>query len=734
MIHTVDPGPPELAQTRFILPADAKVLPVAGLSARQQARIGASASGLSVVTRQGFRVATRLIPAPLAALLGEFRAPSRLTDGVLRFARSQGQEPQAVLEAAFDALASLVEARLLVPEHAPQAEAAGPSLAPGEVFAGFEIAHGVRSLDDSEVFRARAPDGSAVALKIAREGQPRIREMLAHEASVLQHLAGEDSPAFLATGEERGRAFIAMAWCSGVPIGSAAQALRAAGDRPRLHALVSRLLAAYGRLHARGVLHGDIHPGNCLLGDDGRVVVLDFGHARWLAVGPAGDGAARGAGGAGGSGGAGVDPARAGIAQFHDPQLAQALLAGTWPPPACPASEQFALATLAYLLLTGLHPVDAPAVQDELLRRIATRPPLPFPARGVAAWPGVEAVLRRALAHAPEARYPTVAALAQAFAGSNVVAAPAAPGPRRPMQRPTAAFSLADGRPAAVLEALRRLDVPPGLPVRDHAWLALRAAMAEDDAELLGAADLLAAAAGGGLEGSLLRALVARARSDRRAEGRALGAFLEAARAHAARPGTGPSGGPSGGHGMEPWQVLGQAGVLLQGASSQLAEAGALADWASRRLRQLPQPPRSGEPAATRAACAALYAALALVRTGRVAAPAGLPSRLARLRHTGAGSIWLWGLAHEVQATDDFREAGLQARLPREPAHRCLALLRRYQISGDTRWRDEARQAVARPSRAAWPDSVQAWLLAECRMPETALRPPFASLFGLRWT
>lgn len=730
MIDAVDQGLPDLAQTRFILPADAKVLPVAGLSARQQARIGASASGLSVVTRQGFRVATRLIPAPLAALLGEFRAPSRLTDGVLRFARSQGQAPQALLEAAFDALATLVEARLLVPEDAPQADAAGPSLAPGEVFAGYEIAQGVRSLDDSEVFRARAPDGSAVALKIAREAQPRIREMLAHEARVLQHLAGEDSPAFVASGEEGGRAFVAMAWCSGVPIGSAAQALRAAGDRPRLQALVSRLLAAYGRVHARGVLHGDIHPGNCLLGDDGRVVVLDFGHARWLdPAAAAGDGSAGPVRGSAGPGAAGVDPARAGIAQFHDPQMAQALLAGTWPPPASPASEQFALATLAYLLLTGLHPVDAPAVQDELLRRIATRSPLPFPARGVAAWPGVEAVLQRALAHAPESRYPTVAALAQAFAVSAGVAAPVARGSGRPRPRPTPAPSPADGGPAAVLDALRRLDVPPGQPVRDHAWLALRAALAGDDAELLAAADLLAATALGGLEGSLLAALVARARSDRRAEGRALGAFLEAARAHAARPGTGPSGGRMTG----PWRVLAQAGVLLQGASSPLAEAGALADWASRRLRQLPQPPVPGEPGTTRAACAVLHAALALVRTGRVAAPAGLPSRLARLRPTGAGSTWLWGLAHEVLARDEFREAALQARLPREPAPRCLALLRRYQVSGDTRWRDEARRAGARPSRSAWPDSVQAWLLAECRMPETAVPPPFASLFGLRW-
>ena len=115
---------------------------------------------------------TRLVPRPLADLITEFRAPCLLTDGVLRFARAHDQDPQAMLDLAFDALASLVEARMLVPDGSPDAVAPAPSLAAGQAFAGFEIDSLVRSLEDSEVYRARGQDGGFAALKIRASGSP----------------------------------------------------------------------------------------------------------------------------------------------------------------------------------------------------------------------------------------------------------------------------------------------------------------------------------------------------------------------------------------------------------------------------------------------------------------------------------------------------------------------------------------------------------------------------------
>jgi len=125
------------------------------------------------------------------------------------------------------------------------------------------------------------------------------------------------------------------------------------------------------------------------------------------------------------------------------------LAAGRLPPAATPESEQFGIAVLAYLLLTGFHPIETPAVQDEMLRRIAERPPLPFAARGVAAWPQVEAVLARGLAAQPDRRFPDVSALTRSFASVDMA-------PARPVHWPAAARHAFD----SALETVRRL-LPP---------------------------------------------------------------------------------------------------------------------------------------------------------------------------------------------------------------------------------------------------------------------------------
>ena len=124
----------DIAATLFILPPDAKFLPVSELSARLRAKIGPIEDGQSVITRPGFRVTTRLVPGPLAELLSEFRSPSLLTDAVLRFARGHDQDPFDVLDLAFDALATLVQARILVPQQSPDAAAPMPSLGAGQEF------------------------------------------------------------------------------------------------------------------------------------------------------------------------------------------------------------------------------------------------------------------------------------------------------------------------------------------------------------------------------------------------------------------------------------------------------------------------------------------------------------------------------------------------------------------------------------------------------------------------
>lgn len=483
----------DITTTLFTLPPDAKFLPLADLSPRLRARIGVAEEGQSVITRPGYRVMTRLVPGPLAELISEFRAPSLLTDAVLRFARANDEDPQELLDLTFDALATLVDARILVPEGSPDAQAPAPTLSAGQAFRNFEIEALVRSLEDSEVYRARGESGM-VALKIARDDRVAVKAMLANEAQTLARLDGSDAPRLIEHAMDCERPYVAMEWCDGVSIATAAQQARASRDRRRLHRLVCKMLEVYARLHERGVLHGDIHPGNCLLRDDGRVVLVDFGNARTIGRDDA------------------TDIARTGIPQFFDPQMAAAVRDGGLPPAATTASEQYSIAVLAYLLLTGLPAIEAPAVQDQLLDRIAQgRAPLPFVARGVAAWPAVERVLGRALSCKPEDRFADVADFARAFSSARVPA-------RRRSSRPVLDHEV---------ERVRTLATSSD-PLQ-HAWFALRAALALEDAELLAAADLLIRRAEPNWARHVVAAQIAHARSDVRMERKAADAFVAVA-------------------------------------------------------------------------------------------------------------------------------------------------------------------------------------------------------------
>jgi predicted Ser/Thr protein kinase len=270
---------PDLTATPFVLPPDAKSLKMAELSARLRARIGPVEDGQTVITRPGARVTAKLITATLAALIAEFREPRLITDAVLQFSRVREQDPFAVLDLAFDAIARLIEGRILVPADSIDALASVSSLAAGQAFGAFEIDTVIRSLDDTEVYRATKLDGTPVALKIARDEKPAVAAILGHEAAILERLNGSVTPKLLAHGVEQGRVFIAMEWCESVSIAIAAQQARAARDRCRLHRLVSTTFEAYGRLHAGGVLHGDIHPGNCLVTNNDTVMLVDFGRA-----------------------------------------------------------------------------------------------------------------------------------------------------------------------------------------------------------------------------------------------------------------------------------------------------------------------------------------------------------------------------------------------------------------------------------------------------------------------
>lgn len=244
-----------------------------------------------------------------------------------------------------------------------------------------------------------------------------------------------------------------MEWIDGIDAERAAAEIR--GDRPALLALVRAILGAYGALHAKGVLHGDVHPHNVLVDAAGCVRLIDFAYAQC----------------------AGMDAPRAGVAFYAEPEQVA---------PVTPAAEQYALGAVLYFLITGRHYCDFPLERAAFQRAIAEAQPLPF----AEPWPEMEAVLRRALAKAPHDRWSSVAEMVSALPRT---AAPRYTSPTGTLARTMLTDVLARAETMAPYQTGPTASIVSGMA--GLALMLYRVALVRDSAELLSLADRWAARA-----------------------------------------------------------------------------------------------------------------------------------------------------------------------------------------------------------------------------------------------
>ncbi len=168
-------------------------------------------------------------------------------------------------------------------------------------------------------------------------------------------------------------------------------------------ALADEIGGALDALHAAGWWHGDVSPANVLLGADGRPLLIDFGTARRLGRRPF-----------------------EGRVLFTTPLVTAPEVWANQP--VRPQSDLYSLAVLLYTALVGRYPF-APDTPERLRDRHCREEP-PWPAD---LDPAVRAVLARALAKDPAARFSSGAELATALHA----ALPSAPIPRPAVQSGT---------------------------------------------------------------------------------------------------------------------------------------------------------------------------------------------------------------------------------------------------------------------------------------------------------
>ncbi|MGE3545606.1 MAG: protein kinase, partial [Kofleriaceae bacterium] len=162
------------------------------------------------------------------------------------------------------------------------------SILPRGASVGRELIHGVQGRGGmGVVYKAFDPElDRPIALKLVgfsgqgtKLGQSRVR--LLREAKTLARLSHPNVVTVYDVGAYEDNLFVAMELVTG-------STLRAwLDDKPRtpreilavFHAAGAGLAAA----HKLGIVHRDFKPENVMVGNDGRVRVLDFGLARWLA-------------------------------------------------------------------------------------------------------------------------------------------------------------------------------------------------------------------------------------------------------------------------------------------------------------------------------------------------------------------------------------------------------------------------------------------------------------------
>lgn len=299
-------------------------------------------------------------------------------------------------------------------------------------FAGrFELDGLLGSGATASVYSARdTTTGEAVAVKVLHprlSGTVAERDAFFAEAAAAARVDHPGVPAVLGNGvDEAGgepRAWIATARAPGRTL---ARLVEADGplDPGAALALATRLLDALAAVHAAGLVHRDVAPGNVVVADDGKVYLLDFGLADApgrAAVGGdvlrSGSGSGSGAGaGATGVGGGEVDGGVIGSVNYLSPE--QALGA-----PVDERGDLYQAAGLLHFALTGRPPFPRATAAQTMAAHVSAPPPVPS-ALDSRIPPAADEIVVRGLMKQPEARYASAAAMAAAVRAVLGEAAP----------------------------------------------------------------------------------------------------------------------------------------------------------------------------------------------------------------------------------------------------------------------------------------------------------------------
>lgn len=272
----------------------------------------------------------------------------------------------------------------------------------GRSLAGYTLRGEVGEGGTSAVFRAEHPEHGVVAVKVLREKlrqdktavarfvrEARYGERVQHPNVVQTIEVGEAAP---------GMHFLAIEWAAGELLERYA---KQHGPLPadEVSTIISQIADAVHAAHIVGIVHRDLKPDNVMYDPaTRRVKLLDFGIATDTDMAPE------------------QRLTRAGFFVGTLMYVAPEALSGEL---VSPAADQYSLATIAYLLLTGCLPFTAKTPR-EMFSQLLSQPPIPLNAArpNLRFASAIEQVIMKGLSKSPTQRYPDAVAFASALNGA----------------------------------------------------------------------------------------------------------------------------------------------------------------------------------------------------------------------------------------------------------------------------------------------------------------------------
>ncbi len=269
----------------------------------------------------------------------------------------------------------------------------------GQTLAGYAIRNEIGEGGTSSVFRAEHPTHGVVAVKVLREKLRQDKTAVARfvrEARYGERVKHPNVVQTLEVGEARpGMHFLAIEWAAGELLEKYVKA-HAPLPADEVSTIVSQIAAAVQAAHVVGIVHRDLKPDNVMYDPATRQVkLLDFGIATDTDMAPE------------------ERLTRAGFFVGTLMYVAPEALSGEL---VSPAADQYSLATIAYLMLTGCLPFTAKTPR-EMFSQLLSQPPIPLnEARpGLRFSTAVEQVVMRGLSKDPRQRYADTTAFADAL-------------------------------------------------------------------------------------------------------------------------------------------------------------------------------------------------------------------------------------------------------------------------------------------------------------------------------